>query len=170
MSKFILVDVNYFGTIRGTYIAQLVLYKRSLLIMTKLFSATLFIVVVFSWCGSSIAATHEHHTTHHSVSPFDKKKERHSLHCALKGHRIDQVCPEISLNNTIIKEKISADCGNHTSSSHSDVGASSSINLLTSNIRPQNSFLLTGQQSNLHNQEVGHSFSESIDHPPQDTI
>ena len=139
--------------------------------MTRLFSAALFVVVVFFWCGGAIAATHEHHmTTPNSISPFDQKKGGRSLHCALKGHRMDQICPEISLNNTIIKEKISADCGNHTSSSHSDVGASSSINLLTSNIRLQNSFLLTGQQTNLHNQEVGHSFSESIDHPPQDTI
>ena len=137
--------------------------------MTRLFSVTLFVVVVFFWCGSSIAAAHEHHTTHHSISPFDKTKERHSLHCALKGHRMDQVCPEISLNNTI-RELISSDCGNHTSGAKSDVGASSSIVLPISKAQLQNGFLPTGQQINLYNHETGHRFSESIDHPPQDTI
>ena len=139
--------------------------------MTRLFSTALFVVVVFFWYGGAIAATHEHHmTTPNSISPFDQKKGGRSLHCALKGHPIEQICPEISLNNTTIEELISSDCGNHTSGSKSDVGASSSIVLLTSKIRPQNGFLPTGQQINLHNHEAGHHFSESIDHPPQDAI
>ena len=138
--------------------------------MTRLFSAALFVVVVFFWCGGAIAATHEHHmTTPNSISPFDQKKGESSLHCALKGHSIDQICPEMSLNDTV-GEQISADCGNHTSGANSDAGASSSISLLTSNIRSQNGFLPTGQQINLHNHEAGHHFSESIDHPPQDVI
>ena len=138
--------------------------------MTRLFSAALFIVVVFFWCGGAIAATHEHHmTTPNSISPFDQKKGGSSLHCALKGHPIDQICPEMSLNDTV-GEQISADCGNHTSGANSDAGASSSISLLTSNIRSQKGFLPTGQQINLHNHEAGHHFSESIDHPPQDVI
>ena len=138
--------------------------------MTRLFSAALFVVVVFFWCGGAIAATHEHHmTTPNSISPFDQKTGESSLHCALKGHPIDQICPEMSLNDTV-GEQISADCGNHTSGANSDAGASSSISLLTSNIRSQNGFLPTGQQINLHNHEAGHHFSESIDHPPQDII
>ena len=138
--------------------------------MTRLFSGALFVFVVFFWCGSAIAATHEHHmTTPHLISPFDQKKGERSLHCALKGHPIDQICPEILLKNTI-KELISSDCGNHTSGAKSDAGTSSSIGLLTSKIRPQNGFLPTGQQINLHNHEAGHHFSESIDHPPQDVI
>ena len=138
--------------------------------MTRLFSAALFVVVVFFWCGGAIAATHEHHmTTTNSISPFDQKKGESSLHCALKGHPIDQICPEMPLNATA-REQISADCGNHTSGANSDAGASSSISLLTSNIRSQNGFLPTGQQINLHNYEAGHHFSESIDRPPQDII
>ena len=138
--------------------------------MARLFSAALFIVVVFFWCSGAMAATHEHHmTTPHSISPFDQKNGGGSLHCALKGHPVDQICPEISLNNTI-RELISSDCGNHTSGAKSDVGASSSIVLLISKIQLQNGFLPTGQQINLHNHETGHRFSESIDHPPQDTI
>ena len=138
--------------------------------MTRLFSAALFVVVVFFWCGGAIAATHEHHmTTPNSISPFDQKKGGSSLHCALKGHSIDQICPEMSLNDTV-EEQISADCENHTSGANSDAGASSSISLLTSNIRSQKGFLPTGQQINLHNHEAGHHFGESIDHPPQDVI
>ena len=138
--------------------------------MTRLFSAALFVVVVFFWCGGAIAATHEHHmTTPNSISPFDQKKGESSLHCALKGHSIDQICPEMSLNDTV-GEQISADCGNHTSGANSDAGASSSISLLTSNIRSQKGFLPASQQINLHNREAGHHFGESIDHPPQDVI
>ena len=70
--------------------------------MTRLFSVALFIVVVFFWCGGAIAATHEHHmTTPNSISPFDQKKGGSLLHCALKGHPIDQICPEMSLNDTV---------------------------------------------------------------------
>ena len=138
--------------------------------MTRLFSAALFVIVVFFWCGGAIAATHEYHmTTPNSISPFDQKKGESSLHCALKGHSIDQVCPEMSLNDAV-GEQISADCGNHASGANSDAGASSSISLLTSNIRSQNSFLPTGQQINLHKYGACHHFSESIDHPPQDVI
>ena len=138
--------------------------------MARLFSVALFIVVVFFWCSGAMAATHEHHmTTQNSISPFDQKKGESSLHCALKGHSIDQICPEMSLNDTL-GEQISADCGNHTSGANSDAGASSPMSLLTSNIRSQNGFLPTGQQINLHNHEAGHHFSESIDHPPQDVI
>ena len=138
--------------------------------MTRLFSAALFIAVVFFCCGGAIAATHEHHmTTPNSISPFDQKKGGSSLHCALKGHPIDQICPEMSLNDTV-GEQISADCGNHTSGANSDAGASSSISLLTSKIRSQKGFLPAGQQINLHNHEAGHHFGESIDHPPQDVI
>ena len=138
--------------------------------MTRLFSAALFVVVVFFWCGSAIAATHEHHmTTPNSISPFGQKKGEGSLHCALKGHPIDQICPEMSLNDTV-GEQISDDCGNHTSGANSDAGASSSISLLTSKIRSQKGFLPAGQQINLHNHEAGHHFGESIDHPPQDVI
>ena len=137
--------------------------------MTRI-SALLFFIVVFFWCGSAIAATHEHHmTTPNSISPFDQKKEGSSLHCALKGHPISQICPEMSLNDTV-GEQISADCENHTSGANSDAGASSSISLLTSNIRSQKGSLPTDQQINLHNHEAGHHFSESIDRPPQDVI
>ena len=138
--------------------------------MTRLFSAALFVVVVFFWCGGAIAATHEHRmTTPNSISPFDQKKGGSSLHCALKGHSIGQICPEMSLND-IVGEQISADCGNHTSGANSDAGASSSISLLTSNIRSQNGFLPTGQQINLYNYDTDQLFSKSIDHPPQDVI
>ena len=137
--------------------------------MTRI-SAALYFIVVFFWCGSAIAAIHENHiTTQHSISPFDQKKGESSLHCALKGHPIDQICPEMSLNDTV-GEQISADCGNHASGANSVAGASSSISLLTSNIRSQNGFLPTDQQINLHNHEADHHFGESIDHPPQDVI
>jgi len=138
--------------------------------MTRLFSAALFVVVVFFWCGGAIAATYEHHmTTPNSISPFDQKKGGSSLHCALKGHSIDQICPEMSLNDAL-GEQISADCGNHTSGANSDAGASSSISLLTSNIRSQKGFLPTDQPINLDDYDTGQLFSKSIDHPPQDVI
>ena len=135
--------------------------------MARLFSIGSLVIVVFFWFGSALAATHGHHMITHSVSPFDQKKEGGSLHCALKGHPVDQICPEISLND-IVGEKISTDCVNHTSGANSDVGASFSVTLLTLNLRSQSSLLPTGQQFNLHNHETGHHFSESIDRPPQD--
>ena len=138
--------------------------------MARLFSVASFIVVVLFWCSGAMAAPHEHHTTtQNSISPFDQKKGESSLHCALKRHSVDQICPEMSLNGAV-GEQISADCGNHTSGANSDAGASSSISLLTSNIRSQKGFLPTGQQINLHNHEAGHHFGESIDHPPQELI
>lgn len=149
---------------------RVTLQNSSLLIMTRLFSVALFIVVVFFWCGGAIAATHEHHMTiPNSISPFDQKKGGSLLHCALKGHPIDQICPEMSLNDAV-GEQISADCGNHTSGANSDAGASSSISLLTSNIRSQNGFLPTSQQINLYDYDTDQLFSQSIDHPPQDVI
>ena len=138
--------------------------------MARLFSVALFIVVVFFWCSGAMAATHERHmTTPNSISPFDQKKGESSLHCALKGHSIDQVCPEMSLNDTV-GEQISADCGNHTSGANADAGASFSISLLTSNIRSQNGFLPTSQQINLYDYDTDQLFSQSIDNPPQDVI
>ena len=138
--------------------------------MTRI-SAVLFFIVVFFWCSSAIAATHEHHntTTHNSISPFDKNKEGHSLHCALKGHPIDQICPENSLNNTI-KELIASDCRSHPLDPSSDISINYSRSLLAVNMLFQSNLLFTGQRIISHIYKALPSIQSPIEHPPQHNI
>ena len=142
--------------------------------MTRISSALFFIFVVF-WCSGAIAATHEHHntthntTTHHSVSPFDKNKEGHSLHCALKGHPIVQICPENLLNNTT-QELIASDCGSHPLDASSDISINYSRSLLAVNMRFQSNLLFTGQLIIPYIHKTHPSIQNPIEHPPQHTI
>ena len=142
--------------------------------MTRI-SAALFFIVVFFWCGSAIAATHEHHntthntTTHHGISPFDKNKEGHSLHCALKGHPIDQICPENSLNNTI-QELIASDCRSHPLDAGSDISINYSRSLLAVNMRFQSNLLFTGQLIIPHIYKTRPNIQSPLEHPPQHNI
>ena len=141
--------------------------------MTKI-SAVLFFIVVFFWCSSAIAATEHHNTTHnttthHGISPFDKNKEGHSLHCALKGHPIDQICPENSLNNTII-ELIASDCRSHPLDPSSDISINYSRSLLAVNMLFQSNLLFTGQRIIPHIYKALPSIQSPIEHPPQHNI
>ena len=138
--------------------------------MTRI-SAALFFIVVFFWCSSAIASTHEYHntTTHNSISPFEKNKEGHSLHCALKGHPIDQIWPENSLNNTI-QELISSDCGSHPLDASSDISINYSRSLLAVNMRFQSILLFTGQLIIPHIYKTHPNIQSPIEHPPQHNI
>ena len=142
--------------------------------MTRISSA-LFFIVVFFWCSSAIAATHEHHntahntTTHHAISPFDKSKERISLHCALKGHPIDQICPENLLNNTT-QELIASDCRSHPLDASSDITINYSRSLLPVNMLFQSNLLFTGQLIIPHIYKTHPSIQSPIEHPPQHLI
>ena len=142
--------------------------------MTRI-SAALFFIVVFFCCSSAIATTHEHHntthntTTHHSISPFDKNNEGLSLHCSLKGHPIDQICPENSLNNTI-QELIASDCGSHPLDASSDISINYSRSLLAVNMRFQSSLLFTGQLIIPHIYKTHPNIQSPIEHPPQHII
>ena len=141
--------------------------------MTRI-SAALFFIVVFFCCSSAIAATHEHHNTthnatHHPISPFDKNKEGLSLHCALKGHPIDQICPENSLNNTI-QELIASDCRSHPLDAGSDISINYSRSLLAVNMRFQSNLLFTGQRIGPHIYKTRPSIQSPIEHPPQHNI
>ena len=131
----------------------------------------LFFIIVFFWCSNSVAATHEHHntTTHHSISPFDKNKERVSLHCALKGHPIDQVCQEDLLNNTI-QEIIASDCRSHPLDAGSDININYSRSLLAVNMEFQSNLLFTGQLITPHIFKNSHNIQSPIEHPPQQNI
>ena len=141
--------------------------------MTRI-SAALFFIVVFFWCSSAIAATHEHHNTthnatHHPISPFDKNKERISLHCALKGHPIDQICPENLLNNTT-QELIASDCGSHPLDASSDIAINYSRSLLAVNMLFQSNLLFTGQLIILDIYKAHPIIQSPIEHPPQHNI
>ena len=133
------------------------------------------LIVVFFYCSSVIAATHEHHntthntTTHHSISPFDKNKEGLLLHCALKGHPIDQICPENSLNNAI-QELITSDCGSHPLDASSDISINYSRSLLAVNMRFQSNLLFTGQRIVPHIYKTRPDIQSPIEHPPQHNI
>ena len=141
--------------------------------MTRI-SAVLFFIVVFFWCSSAIATTEHYNTTHnttthHGISPFDKNKEGHSLHCALKGHPIDQICPENSLNNTI-KELIASDCRSHPLDPSSDISINYSRSLLAVNMLFQSNLLFTGQRIISHIYKALPSIQSPIEHPPQHNI
>ena len=142
--------------------------------MTRI-SAALFFIVVLYWCSGAIAATHGHHNTahnttiHHSISPFDKNKERISLHCALKGHPIDQICPENLLNNTT-QELIASDCGSHPLDAGSDISFNYSRSLLAVNMRFQSNLLFTGQLIIPHIFKTHPSIQSPIEPPPQHII
>jgi hypothetical protein len=138
--------------------------------MTRI-PALLFFIIVFFWCSNAVAATHKHHntTTQHSISPFDKNKERVSLHCALKGHPIDQVCQEDLLNNAI-QELIASDCGSHPLDAGSDINTNYSRSLLAVNMRFQSNLLFTGQLITPHNFKNSPTIQSPIEHPPQQNI
>ena len=131
----------------------------------------LFFIIVFFWCSNSVAATHEHHntTTHHSISPFDKNKDSVLLHCALKGHPIDQVCQEDLLNNTI-QELIASDCGSHPLDAGSDININYSRSLLAVNMGFQSNLLFTGQLITPHIFKNPPNIQSPIEHPPQQNI
>ena len=138
--------------------------------MTRI-PALLFFIIVFFWCSDAVAATHEHHntTTHHSISPFDKNKDRVLLHCALKGHPIDQVCQEDLLNNTI-QELIASDCGSHPLDAGSDININYSRSLLAVNMGFQSNLLFTGQLIPPHIFKNSPNIQSPIEHPPQQNI
>ena len=138
--------------------------------MTRI-PALLFFIIVFFWCSNAVAATHEHHntTTHHSISPFDKNKDRVLLHCALKGHPIDQVCQEDLLNNTI-QELIASDCGSHPLDAGSDININYSRSLLAVNMGFQSNLLFTGQLITPHIFKNPPNIQSPIEHPPQQNI
>ena len=142
--------------------------------MTRI-SAALFFIVVFFWFSSAIAATHEHHntthntTTHHPISPFDKNKERISFHCALKGHPIDQICPENVLNNPT-QELIASDCESHPLDASSDISINYSRSLLAVNMRFRSNLLFTGQLIIPHIFKIHPNIKSPIEHPPQHNI
>ena len=138
--------------------------------MTRI-PALLFFIIVFFWCSNAVAATHEHHntTTHHSISPFDKNKDRVLLHCALKGHPIDQVCQEDLLNNTI-QELIASDCGSHPLDAGSDININYSRSLLAVNMEFQSNLLFTGQLITPHIFKNPPNIQSPIEHPPQQNI
>ena len=141
--------------------------------MTRI-SAALFFIVVFFFCSSAIAATHEghytnHNTTHHPISPFNKNKENISLHCALKGHPIHQICPENLLNNTI-QELIASDCRSHPLDAGSDISINYSRSLLTVNMRFQSNLLFTGQLVIPHIYKTRPNIQSPLEHPPQHNI
>ena len=138
--------------------------------MTRI-PALLFFIIVFFWCSDAVAATHEHHntTTHHSISPFDKNKDSVLLHCALKGHPIDQVCQEDLLNNTI-QELIASDCGSHPLDAGSDININYSRSLLAVNMGFQSNLLFTGQLITPHIFKNPPNIQSPIEHPPQQNI
>ncbi|MCL0045727.1 hypothetical protein M1N16_05790 [Nitrospinaceae bacterium] len=142
--------------------------------MTRISSVSFFIAVFF-WCSSAIAATHEHRNTthnttpHHANSPFDKNKEGLLLHCALKGHAIDQICPENLLNNNI-QELIASDCGSHPLDASSDIAINYSRSLLAVNMRFQSNLPFTGQLIILDIYKAHPNIQSPIEHPPQHNI
>ena len=138
--------------------------------MTRI-PALLFFIFVFFWCSNAVAAPHEHHntTTHHSISPFDKNKDSVLLHCALKGHPIDQVCQEDLLNNTI-QELIASDCESHPLDAGSDININYSRSLLAVNMGFQSNLLFTGQLITPHIFKNSPNIQSPIEHPPQQNI
>ena len=134
--------------------------------------ASVFILIGFVSlsCGGAVAATHEHHTTaHHSASLFDKNSAEHKSHCVLRGHDINQICPEkISNNNR--KELISSDCGTHPSDTGSDIAVNHTSSLLTMKMQFQAGLLLNGNRVTSQIYKTLPKFLSAIEHPPKFSI
>jgi len=81
----------------------------------------LLLCVVAFWSSSAFAATHDHHHGQHGnhnkiVSPFDKKQDTQSQHCALRNHAHYGFCSHDILNQGASKGfNIASDCGGKSS-------------------------------------------------------
>ena len=67
---------------------------------------------------SVFAQTHNHeaHYQKKITSPFETKKENKPLHCLLKFHAKDEICPHFnSLHDKSVPVAIASDCGGKTS-------------------------------------------------------
>ena len=91
------------------------------------------------------------------------------MHCALKGHPIDQICPENSLNNTT-QELIASDCGSRPLDAGSDININYSRSLLAVNMRFQSNLLFTGQLIIPQIYKTRPNVQSPIEHPPQHNI
>ncbi len=68
-------------------------------------------VTILVTSGTVTAMSHDHHTSHHSISPFDKSNEL-PQHCVLKGHSINNPCPHLMKDSKSVNSiTIAADCG-----------------------------------------------------------
>jgi hypothetical protein len=79
----------------------------------------LIVVVVWALFGatSALAKPHVHGDhQHHTVSPFDEKKEVRSLHCLLRDHNHQGFCPHSKPERSQTAH-IATDCGGKTSPS-----------------------------------------------------
>lgn len=78
-------------------------------------SAFLILSVLFLSTSSSWANAHHGHRQHaNGVSPFNQNK-RISLHCILKGHSINDLCPHLikASKDKSLPCVISSSCGSH---------------------------------------------------------
>lgn len=129
---------------------------------------TIFLIcvgVILATSGSVAAMSHDHHPSHHAVSPFDKGKEL-PPHCALNGHSINNPCPHLmkglkSANSTVI----AVDCG----------GTPNEKQALPENAKKQKVLSVIGKNSgfpdrhSIHIARCGYSFALHIPlfHPPR---
>ena len=131
------------------------------------------IVFVVFFCAllspKNIFAQGNNHNGHHQkqiTSPFEAKKEKTSLHCLLKLHALNELCPHSnSVKDKSIPLTIASDCGGKTSGAipntaifNYDFAETNSVLLITncwkSAFTPDHFF-------------VCHGFNDSLSPPPR---
>ena len=132
---------------------------------------TLAFVVLFCALLSpkNIFAEVHNHNGHHQkeiTSPFDVKKEKTSLHCLLKLHALNELCPHSnSVKDKSISYTIASDCGGKTSGAipntatfNYDFAEANSLMLITNCWKPA----FTSDHF-----FVCHGFNDSLSPPPR---
>ena len=117
----------------------------------------------------NIFAEVHNHNGHHQkeiTSPFEAKKEKTSLHCLLKLHALNELCPHSnSVKDKSIPLTIASDCGGKTS------GAIPNTTTFNYDFAEANSVLLiTNCWNSAFTSDhffTGHSFNDSLSPPPR---
>lgn len=143
-------------------ILHVALMVKKLIYILLLLSAFLLAGV----CTANASVSHDHHEVV-SDSPFQKKSDKHSLHCLLnKHHPKGHICPQNSNHSGKGESRLAADCGGSPNGSVPPVPNPNKSHFLFSayaplpaNINAENIFVSSNIFQPL--------FLESIDAPPR---
>ena len=109
---------------------------------------------------------HTHHQHSDSISPFSKNKKL-SLHCILKGHSINDLCPHLlkTSKDKTIPSVIGSGCGTHPFPKKSNTNG---FNLqFIENSHFQTQHYQTSQTLFLDSPSISLSNNDAVDPPPK---
>ncbi len=138
---------------------------------SRIVATFLFLCVMGFWSSSAVAGMHEHHHGQHGkleqvVSPFDKKQDVQSKHCALKNHAHYGYCPHDLLSPSAKGFKIASDCGGKSSGTV-PTSTSTGKNLFTLSVFNEMPVLYFSQNIAGILPSYSFQFADSLDPPPR---